>query len=157
MSAEFCQKIPTACQFFIHGIAFDRSSRSFDSIFGIRQYKYRTIVIFSHTSSHKAGKAFMTIRQIDNKHLIPPDICLFHFRHCLIYNAVCHISTTLIQCFQITCQHICLPPCLCPKQCQCSFCRIQLTTGIQTRSKNKSDVICLNLFSLQSDTLDQGT
>ena len=61
MSAEFCQKIPTACQFFIHGIAFDRSSRSFDSIFGIRQYKYRTIVIFSHTSSHKAGKAFMII------------------------------------------------------------------------------------------------
>ena len=154
MASIFCQKSFYFIQFIIHMIPFDRTSRTFDTVFCICQNEYWLIVFFTNLSSNNSGKTFMTIRKINNQYPIVINCRCFHLFDCLFNRNYCQVLSTVIQRFQIPCQNIGFFLILSTEQCQSTFCTIQSSAGIQTRSKYKTNMVRSNCRLFNSCTFN---
>ena len=71
------------------------------------------------------------------------------------YRPLGQFLSTVIQCLQITGKYHGIPFIFCSEKCQCTFCRIQSASRIDTWAKYKPDMICTHLIRRYPRTLHQ--
>ena len=97
----------------------------------------------------------MAVRQIDNQDTVFLQSGSFNHFNCPFHTFFCHFLPAFIECFQIFWHHHCLSAARCIEQFQCSFCRIKSSTSIDTWTDDKTNMIGIQIFHIDSSTFKQ--
>ena len=85
--------------FFKHGVGFNRTSRTFHTVFCPGQHKNRTVIPLPDSSGDDSGQAFMAVRQIDYQHPVFHQITVFNQIYCLGKSLLRQFFSLVIQFF----------------------------------------------------------